>query len=358
MHRALSMIRLKGTAEGIPGVTISCWEGGMKTFIKIFVWVLVFSFAAGCYHRENPTTTLQWNTGSVQEQASGTAMWCVLMRALAAAESREGIKRGDYLAEIFLPDNQRALLKTPAQRKWALKKQPPGMYAYILARTFYFDHIVEQALQENIPQIVILGTGYDSRAYRFQKLAKETRFFELDTFPTLQHKKELLQKANIPIPKNVIFVPIDFNKDTFEEVFFRAGYDKHKKTLFLWEGVTEYLDSKAIDTTLRFIKANSPAGSLVCFDYEAPWHGLVGDELTALQELDDFWKKNFPNEPSEWTIEASAMNAFLSERGYKVVDHLQAKEDDIQKKYFAFRDSLAIGRVPAIFGLVNASVAP
>ncbi|MCJ7547004.1 MAG: hypothetical protein MUP30_09335, partial [Deltaproteobacteria bacterium] len=78
----------------------------MRTFIKIFVWVLVFSFAVGCYHRENPAITLEWNKGSVQEQASGTAMWCVLMRALSAAETREGIKGGDYLAEIFLPDNQ------------------------------------------------------------------------------------------------------------------------------------------------------------------------------------------------------------------------------------------------------------
>lgn len=329
----------------------------MRTFIKICVCVLVFVLAVGCYPRVTQAAILEWNKGSVQEQASGTAMWCVLMRALSAAETREGIKGGDYLAEIFLPDNQRELLKTPDQREWAIKQQPPGMYAFIIARTFYFDHIIEQALQENIPQIVILGTGYDSRAYRFQKMAKETRFFELDTLPTLQHKKELLQRANIPIPKNVIFVPIDFNKDTFEEVFFKAGYDKNKKTLFIWEGVTEYLDSKAIDTTLRFIKASSPAGSTVCFDYEAPSYGLEMDELTRLQELDDFWKQNFPNEPSEWTIEAGRISSFLSERGYKVIDHLQAKRDDIQRKYFTFRNAMSIGHVPAIFGLVQAAVA-
>ncbi len=329
----------------------------MRQFIKICVWVLLFFLAAGCHHNGNQAAILEWNKGSVQEQASGTAMWCVLMRALSAAETREGIKGGDYLAEIFLPDNQRALLKTPDQREWAIRKQPPGMYAYLIARTFYFDHIVEQALQQNIPQIVILGTGYDSRPYRFQKLAKETRFFELDTFPTLRHKKEMLQKANIPIPQNVVFVPIDFTKDTFEEVFSKAGYDKHKKTLFLWEGVVYYLDSKAIDTTLHFIKANSPAGSTVCFDYIAPWYG-VDEELTRLQELDQFWKKNFPGEPSTWKIEPSAIGPFLAERGYTVVDHLEAKKDDIQRKYFTFRNSLAIGGVPAIFGIVQAAVAP
>lgn len=330
----------------------------MRTFIKICVWVLVFSFATSCYHGGNQATILEWNKGSVQEQSSGTAMWCALLRALAAAESREGIKGGDYLAEIFLPDNQRALLKTPAQREWALKQQPPGMYAYLIARTFYFDHIVEQALQENIPQIVNLGTGYDSRPYRFQELIKETKIFELDTQPTLQHKKELLQKANIPVPKNVIFVPINFNKDTFEQVLSQAGYDKNKKTLFIWEGVIYYLTPEAIEATLRFIKANAPAGSMVCFDYMASWYSLEGDELTRLQELDAFWKQNFPGEPAEWTIEVGQIKTFLSKRGYTVLDHLQAKKDDIQRRYFKFRTALAVGRVPAIFGFVQAAVAP
>jgi methyltransferase (TIGR00027 family) len=330
----------------------------MRTFIKIFVCVLVFVLAVGCYHNGNQATTLEWNRGSVQEQASGTAMWCVLMRALSAAETREGIKGDDYLAEIFLPDNQRALLKTPAQRKWAINQQPPGMYAFIIARTFYFDHTIEQALQEDIPQIVILGTGYDSRPYRFQKLAKETRFFELDTFPTLQHKKELLQKANIPIPKNVVFVPIDFNKDTFEEVFFKAGYDKNKKTLFLWEGVTMYLEPAAVDTTLRFIKANSPTGSTVCFDYEVSWIGLDAADLAVVTEIGEFWKQNFPRETTVSSIDGGGMSSFLSTRGYAIIDHLQAKTDAIQSKYFNFRAALAVGHVPVIFGFVQAAVAP
>ena len=286
-------------------------------------------------------------------------MWCVFLRALATGETREEIRGHDYLAEIFLPDNQRELLKTPALRAWAIKQQPPGMYTYLIARTFYFDHIVEQALRENIPQIVILGTGYDSRAYRFKNMIKGTRIFELDTQPTLQHKKELLLQADIPIPKNVIFVPIDFNKDTFEEVFLRAGYDKNQKTLFIWEGVVYYLEPEAVDTTLRFIKANSPAGSTVCFDYTSSYYGIEGAPLTNLIELGDFMKANFPNEPSSlWTIEAGEINSFLSDRGYKIIDHLQAKKDEIQSKYFKYRDSLSVGCVPAVFGLVQATVLP
>jgi methyltransferase (TIGR00027 family) len=159
------------------------------------------------------------------------------LRALATTESREEIRGRDYLAEIFLSDNLKKILKDPALREWAMKNQAPGMYAYLIARTFFFDHTMEQALRENIPQIVMLGTGYDSRPYRFKNLIQDTRIFELDTRPTLQHKKELLQQANIPIPKNVIFVPINFVKDTFEDVFLRPVIIKIKKRFLSGRGL-------------------------------------------------------------------------------------------------------------------------
>jgi methyltransferase (TIGR00027 family) len=306
----------------------------------------------GCYHREVPVTKIEWNRGSVEVESSGTAMWCAFARALAAAENRGN----DSLAEIFLPENLKKLLKTPASRQWALDRQLPGMYAYLIARTIHFDRLIEQALRENIPQIVILGTGFDSRPYRFQDLIKDTRIFELDTPPTLKHKKELLQQANIPMHKNVIFVPINFNKDTFEEVFVKAGYDKNQKTLFLWEGVTYYLPLKAVDETLHFIKSNAPAGSRVCFDYTSSWHGL--SKLDDLIAIGDYWGQNFPGEPSsQWTIEEWEINSFLSKRGYHLIDHLQARRNEIQKKYIKFRDRLSVGYVPAVFGLVTAAVA-
>jgi hypothetical protein len=70
-------------------------------------------------------------------------------------------------------------------------------------------------------------------------------------------------------------------------------------------------------------------------------------------------KANFPDEPSsQWTIEEWEVKSFLSDRGYKIIDHLRAKRDDIQRKYFKFRDGLSVGCVPAVFGLVHASVAP
>ena len=67
---------------------------------------------------------------------------------------------------------------------------------YFLARTAYFDHVFKSACEENIPQIVFLGAGYDTRACRYKDIIKSTRIFELDILPTQQHKKEILHKNN------------------------------------------------------------------------------------------------------------------------------------------------------------------
>jgi methyltransferase (TIGR00027 family) len=323
----------------------------MKKLRNLFVvLLLLFVFVTGF-------TELKWNEGKVQEEASGTAMWCALMRAMSAKEDIPSLNSGDYLAEIFLPDEQKELLKTQEGRDWARRQQPPGMYAMMIARTFYYDNAVREALLNGYQQVVILGTGFDTRPYRLQKYATAAKFFEVDTLPTLQYKKEILQKANIPIPKNVIFVPIDFLKDSFEEAFAKAGgYDKTKKTIFIWEGVTYYINQQAVDATLDFVEKNSAVGSQLCFDYEMEiWNDIDQSELQNLIALGDFWKRHFPNEPSGWKIDVTEVGSFLKKHGLKVEEHLRAKEGGIQRKFFSIQDR-KIGHVPVIFGIVKASV--
>lgn len=58
-----------------------------------------------------------------------------------------------------------------------------------------------QALRENLPQVVFLGAGYDSRPYRFQDLLRNTRIFELDIASTQQRKRQVLERAGVAIPR-------------------------------------------------------------------------------------------------------------------------------------------------------------
>jgi len=110
---------------------------------------------------------------ALDKQASGTAMATAFMRALAACDPREEIRGNDTLAEIFLTEEQKKPLRDSAARAWVLHNRvAPGAYEFMIARTAFFDQIVEQALEENIGQVVLLGAGYDSRPYRFADSAR------------------------------------------------------------------------------------------------------------------------------------------------------------------------------------------
>jgi len=294
------------------------------------------------------------NKRSVEHQPSETALATATMRALAAYDEREEIQGRDYVAEIFLTDDRKRPLKDPAARAWVMKnKITPGAYEFMLARTAFFDQIVERALRDNIPQIVFLGAGYDSRPYRFQDLIQATRIFELDAQPTQQRKQELLHQASIPIPERLAFVPINFNTDDLQEVLVGAGYNRNQKTLFVWEGVTYYLSTQAVDDILSFIRSNSPLGSSLCFDYAALSPEALSED--SAKKLRERLRSDHPAEPTRFGIREGELESFLSERGYHVIEHLTPQA--MEQKYLTLHDGSLAGRLPALLRLVHAKVA-
>ena len=268
-------------------------------------------------------------------------------------DERKEIKGPDCLAELFLTEEHKGPLKNPAIREWVIKNRiAPGMYEFMIARTAFFDHIVENALRENIPQIVFLGAGYDSRSYRFKDIIKNTRIFELDIRTTQQRKKELLHQAGISIPDQVVFVSINFNTDNIGDVLNLAGFNSNKITLFVWEGVTYYLSAQVVDDTLSIIRSNSPAGSLICFDYASPSPEILNNE--GVKKLREMMRSNYPGEPTQFGIKYAEIGSFLSSRGYNIIEHINSK--DMERKYLNLHDGSSVGRVPVPFCLILASV--
>ena len=288
---------------------------------------------------------------TVEQKPSRTAMGIAFLRALAYKDKRDEIGGSDYLAEIFLTEEQKASIKDKAIFD-GLNNSRPGIYEFITARTAFFDHIVKQALIDNIPQIVCLGAGYDTRAYRFRDLIKDTEIFEVDINTTQQYKKELLQKSNIDIPKHLTYVSINFNKDKLKDVLSRAGYSKDKKTLFIWEGVIYYLLPKAVEDTLDFIRSNSLVGSRICFDYAFTSPDMYS--LYGVKQFSEYMRTNHPDESARFGIAKGKIDMFLSERGFKLIEHLNA--DDMEKKYLTLQDGSSVGKVLGNFCLVDASV--
>lgn len=138
---------------------------------------------------------------------------------------------------------------------------PPGYMAS--ARQTFFDTIVDRYLSQ-LSQFVILGAGFDTRAFRLPK-TEQVRSYEVDTPKTQAIKRQTLEKAGVDA-SGVTFVAADFEKEDWLVKLVEAGFDPGQPALFLMEGVIIYLDREAIESTFRKI-ASLAKGSLVAFDY-------------------------------------------------------------------------------------------
>ncbi len=207
---------------------------------------------------------------SIEQKPSETALFAALHRAIANKDYQNARFGPDSLAEYFLPPHFRFFIKFKqirANTKTKLHAVFPGIHEYMIARTAYFDRVFSAALGDQIPQIVLLGAGYDSRAYRYSRLNRASRIMELDIAPTQNRKRECLKRAKIEIPERVAFVPIDFAKESIQDALAKAGYETQKRTLFIWEGVTYYLDARAVDETLTFVSQCTNKESAIALDY-------------------------------------------------------------------------------------------
>jgi methyltransferase (TIGR00027 family) len=140
-----------------------------------------------------------------------------------------------------------------------------GIYGVQICRTRYIDEAVRSAVSDGMKQLVILGAGYDTRAYRLSGL-EGIRVFELDLPAVQQDKEKKLRAALHPLPGNVTFVPIDFDAQALEQVLVGTAFDPGRPAFFLWEGVTQYITEEAVRRTLAYIGKLTP-GSQLLFTY-------------------------------------------------------------------------------------------
>jgi methyltransferase (TIGR00027 family) len=136
--------------------------------------------------------------------------------------------------------------------------------AFMAVRSRYVEDQLAKAVSQGICQYVILGAGLDTFAYRnpFPSL----RVFEVDFPATQQWKQSMLDEAQIALPANLTFVPLDFEHRTLAEGLTEAGFNPRLPAFFGWLGVVPYLTLPAVRATLETI-AQLPAGTAVAFDY-------------------------------------------------------------------------------------------
>ena len=134
-----------------------------------------------------------------------------------------------------------------------------------LTRARFAEECLEEAVRRGVTQYVILGSGFDSFAFRRQDLGLTV--FEVDLAATIELKKERLAAADMARPDSLRFVPIDFEKDDLRSELVAAGLDSTGATFFNWMGVSYYLTESAIlDNLARLSEIGGP-GAEVVLDY-------------------------------------------------------------------------------------------
>ncbi|MBN2098335.1 MAG: SAM-dependent methyltransferase [Dehalococcoidia bacterium] len=264
----------------------------------------------------------------IEGSASRTAVQQAGIRAVESLMTPERRVCYDPLAVVFLDENlqrrYRLSLKNKFQRSlwiWSVRKDPGGTRAEGVARTRYIDDYSQACIKDGVEQVVILGAGFDSRAYRLKAFSK-VKVFEVDHPNTQKTKAARLKTVLKEWPTWVTLVPVDFEKDRLDEKLLAAGYRRDLKTLFIWEGVTPYLTAEAVDRTLSLVVANSSPGSSIIFDY---LHASAVDPGSK-----DKWAKALQTrcerlgEPIRFGIEGSEIETFLAARGFSQVKRVTA----------------------------------
>ncbi|MFO7559186.1 MAG: class I SAM-dependent methyltransferase [Desulfobacterales bacterium] len=137
----------------------------------------------------------------------------------------------------------------------------------ILARSRYSEDRFEKAFGNDISQYVLLGAGMDSFAMRRPELEEAVKIYEVDHPSTQEWKKGKLSENSFTPPSNVVYIPIDFEKESLAQVLTSSPFQNEIPAFFSWLGTTYYLTKNAVFETFKAISSCAAKGSEVVFDY-------------------------------------------------------------------------------------------
>ena len=256
---------------------------------------------------------------------SRTAANMALIRALETAKAADLQLFSDPFAHRFLPPWHRTLMLPAGFPPWRrmieriFDRKAPGARTSGAARTRLIDDWTCEAVRDGLQQVVIMGAGFDCRALRLKELHAAS-LLELDRSEMIALKSRLLAGTE---PSNVIRVPIDFLTENPEERLLEYGYSPRTRTLFIWEGVTNYLDRASVDATFETF-AHAVPGSRLIFTYvhadaisgrfSSP--GLV-ELLARLRRMGEAWTFGFRPE---------VVPEYLARRGFRLMADLSAAD--------------------------------
>lgn len=257
---------------------------------------------------------------------STTAEAVCLMRAHEHVRPRHRVVDDPYAQWFLRPvaraalASEQALPRLGRYAEWA----SDGLLQFVVARHRYMDDALRRALRSGVDQVVLLGAGYDMRAYRLAKQIRDRPVFEVDHPATSRRKARVIAQhtAELP-PVRVERVEVDFEKQSFRTELRRAGFRGRHKTFFVWEGVSMYLTRTSVVKTLKTLRLMSAPGSQVVLDL---WY-LPDDHtrIAAARRLSSNLLALL-GEPITFGIHPEDAGAFFERLGFRVRDIAEAEK--------------------------------
>ncbi|MCO5169513.1 MAG: SAM-dependent methyltransferase [Planctomycetes bacterium] len=263
------------------------------------------------------------------DRPSDTAELVCAWRALEALLPEGERLVSDPFARAFVGPWRGSLLdlaeRLPARARTALARQVDralqGTMTFVLARHRAIDELI--AATPQAMQVVLLGAGYDSRAVRLAPALRGRRVFEVDHPATAGRKAELAPLAYGDAPRaEVVPVSIDFAGESIEARLREAGLEVGALTLWVWEGVSMYLDEAAVRATLDLVRGLSAPGSLLAFDAWCP--PAEGLRRLTRRDLPSLAFRLLYHEPLVWGPPPERLEPFLREHGLALLERVEA----------------------------------
>jgi len=286
---------------------------------------------------------------------SRTSIYVAAGRAVGAREPDPSVRNPDYLAERLHGEPSTLALDDPAVRALSLSYDEAmkdievvNIVRLMTIRTRFIDEALERAIGGGATQVVILGAGFDSHAYRCGELLAHVRVFEVDRAVTQALKKERVNDVLGGPPSNLTYVPIEFQHEDLPDVLTRHGYDPSQRTFFILEGVTMYVPEDALRATLRFVAAH-PRGSGIVFDFV--YRAMIDmisqiDTTTAPEAAKPFLTRFLDlirDEPWVFGLPVSREREFLGEFGLELREAFTIGGEESLERYLTKADGTQVG---------------
>jgi methyltransferase (TIGR00027 family) len=225
-----------------------------------------------------------------------------------------------------------------------------ALRVWVVARTLFLDDLLAEAAQQGCRQVVLLGAGFDARAFRLP-WPPGTRCFEVDTPDVLGPKDQILTGEQAEPGCERVVVPCDL-RDDWPAALRAAGLDPARPTAWIAEGLLVYLTAADVDRLLDTITGLSAPGSWLGLTMTTREAGSFdGTRLKALR------RSQAPDDPvgwlgaRGWAAEITGLRDVLHVHGRPLPDQPRAdhagQEDGARPKALLIRATRDQRREPA-----------